>query len=53
MLASQLGVSRMMVQRLWQRHDIQPHRVEKFKISNDPSFEDKVRDVVGLFPDPP
>jgi transposase len=52
-LASKLGVSRMMVQRLWQRHDIQPHRVENFKISNDPKFEDKVRDVVGLYLDPP
>jgi transposase len=52
-LAAKLGVSRMMVQRLWQRHDIQPHRVEKFKISNDPKFEDKVRDVVGLYLDPP
>ena len=35
-LARQLGVSRMMVQRVWQRYDVQPHRVEKFKISNDP-----------------
>src|SRR6202795_1309915 len=52
-LAAKLGVSRMMVQRLWQRYDIQPHRVEKFKISNDPKFEDKVRDVVGLYLDPP
>jgi Winged helix-turn helix len=52
-LASKLGVSRMMVQRVWQRYDIQPHRVEKFKISNDPKFEDKVRDVVGLYLDPP
>jgi len=52
-LAVKLGVSRMMVQRVWQRHDIQPHRVEKFKISNDPKFEDKVRDVVGLYLDPP
>jgi transposase len=52
-LAAKLGVSRMMVQRLWQRHDIQPHRVEKFKISHDPKFEDKVRDVVGLYLDPP
>ncbi len=42
-LAAKLGVSRMMVQRIWQRHDIQPHRVEKFKISNDPKFEEKVR----------
>jgi transposase len=52
-LAAKLGVSRMMVQRVWQRFDIQPHRIEKFKISNDPQFEDKVRDVVGLYLDPP
>lgn len=52
-LAAKLGVSRMMVQRVWQRFDVQPHRVEKFKISNDPKFEDKVRDVVGLYLDPP
>jgi hypothetical protein len=52
-LAAQLGVSRMMVQRVWQHYDIQPHRVEKFRISKDPKFEDKVRDVVGLYLDPP
>jgi hypothetical protein len=52
-LAAKLGVSRMMVQRVWQRFDIQPHRVEKFKLSNHPKFEDKVRDVVGLYLDPP
>ena len=53
MLAAKLGVSRMMVQRVWQRYDIQPHRVERFKISNDPQFEDRVRDIVGLYLDPP
>ena len=52
-LARQLGISRMMVQRVWQRYEVQPHRVEKFKISNDPRFEEKVRDVVGLYLDPP
>jgi transposase len=52
-LARHLRVSRMMVHRLWQRHDIQPHRVEKFKLSNDPQFEEKVRDVVGLYLNPP
>lgn len=52
-LARQLRVSRMMVHRLWQRYDIQPHRVETFKISNDPQFEEKVRDVVGLYLNPP
>jgi transposase len=52
-LAEQLGISRMMVQRVWQGHEIQLHRVEKFKISNDPKFEEKVRDVVGLYLHPP
>ena len=52
-LAVTLGVSRMRVQRVWQRYDVQPHRVERFKLSNDPKFEDKVRDVVGLYLDPP
>jgi transposase len=53
LLARQLGISRMMVQRVWECHEIQPHRVEKFKISNDPKFEEKVRDVVGLYLHPP
>src|SRR5574341_2180704 len=52
-LAKHLGVSRMMVQRVWQRHEVQPHRVEKFKLSKDPRFEEKVRDIVGLYLDPP
>jgi transposase len=52
-LARQVGVSRMMVQRVWHRYDIQPHRVEKFKLSNDPHFEEKVRDIVGLYLAPP
>jgi len=52
-LAKHLGVSRMMVQRVWQRHEIQPHRVEKFKLSNDPRFDEKVRDIVGLYLNPP
>jgi len=53
LLARRLGLSRMMVQRVWQRYQLQPHRVEKFKISNDPRFEEKVRDVVGLYLNPP
>ena len=52
-LARHLGISRMMVQRVWQRYEIQPHRVEKFKLSNDPKFEEKVRDIVGLYLNPP
>ena len=53
MLARQLRVSRTIVHRVWQRHDVQPHRVETFKLSNDPLFEEKVRDVVGLYLNPP
>ena len=53
MLASHLRVSRTIVHRVWRRHDIQPHRVERFKLSNDPRFEEKVRDVVGLYLNPP
>jgi transposase len=52
-LARSLGVSRMMVHRVWRIYEVQPHRVEKFKISNDPKFEEKVRDVVGLYLNPP
>ncbi len=53
MLARQLRVSRSIVHRVWQRHDVQPHRVERFKLSNDPRFEEKVRDIVGLYLNPP
>jgi hypothetical protein len=52
-LARHLRVSRMMVHRVWQRYDVQPHRVERFKISNDPKLEEKVRDIVGLYLNPP
>lgn len=52
-LARHLGVSRSLVHGVWRRHDVQPHRVEKFKLSNDPKFEDKVRDIVGLYLNPP
>jgi transposase len=53
MLAKHLGISRTIVHRVWQGHDVQPHRVERFKISKDPRFEEKVRDVVGLYLNPP
>lgn len=53
MLAKHLRISRSIVHRVWQRHDVQPHRVEKFKLSKDPRFEEKVRDIVGLYLNPP
>jgi transposase len=46
-------VSRTLVHGVWQRYAVQPHRVEKFKLSNDPQFEEKVRDIVGLYLNPP
>ena len=52
-LAKHLGVSHMTVQRAWQSRELQPHRVEHFKLSTDPNFATKVRDVVGLYLDPP
>jgi len=52
-LARQLAISRSIVHRVWRKHDVQPHRVERFKLSMDPHFEEKVRDIVGLYLNPP
>lgn len=52
-LAKEAGVSHMMVQRIWKSHRIQPHRERSFKLSRDPKFNEKVRDVVGLYMNPP
>src|SRR5213595_1630334 len=52
-LAKHLRISHTVVHRVWQHHDVQPHRVERFKLSNDPRFDEKVRDVVGLYLNPP
>jgi transposase len=53
MMAEAAGISISSVQRIWHRHGLQPHRVRQFKLSNDPAFADKLRDVVGLYMDPP
>lgn len=52
-LAAHVGVSKMAVQRVWKAHGLQPHRLETFKLSRDPQFVDKLRDVVGLYLNPP
>ena len=52
-LARHLGVSVAMVQRVWREHNLQPHRVKTFKLSNDPHFVEKLIDVVGLYLRPP
>jgi transposase len=46
-------VSPATVQRIWKKHKLQPHRVESFKFSTDPEFAPKVRDIVGLYLNPP
>src|ERR1022692_99238 len=53
-MAKASGVSVNSVQRcIWRAHGLQPHRVRQFKLSNDPKFVDKLREVVGLYVDPP
>lgn len=41
------------MQRIWRAHGLQPHRIETFKLSRDPEFVKKLRDVVGLYLNPP
>lgn len=52
-MAKAAGVSLSYVQRVWRSHGLQPHRIRSFKLSNDPQFAAKVRDIVGLYVDPP
>ena len=52
-LAEQMGVSKMTIQRIWKANGLQPHRVKTFKLSRDPRFVEKLRDVVGLYLNPP
>ena len=52
-MAARSGLSHMTVRRIWRAFGLQPHRTETFKLSSDPFFIDKVRDVVGLYLNPP
>jgi transposase len=52
-MAKAQGVSAATVQRIWDAHGLQPHRVRAFKLSNDPRFSEKLTDVVGLYLNPP
>ncbi len=52
-LAAEQGISPATVQRIWRAHGLQPHRVETFKLSRDKRFVEKLRDVVGLYMNPP
>ena len=53
MMAKAAGISVSSVQRIWRTHGLQPHRVCQFKLSTDPQFAAKLRDIVGLYVDPP
>ena len=53
MMAQAACISASAVRRIWKAHGLQPHRWRQFKLSNDPLFVDKLRDVVGLYVDPP
>jgi len=53
LMAREQGLSPASVQRIWSKHHLQPHRVESFKFSTDPQFVAKVRDIVGLYVNPP
>jgi transposase len=52
-LASELGISKDLVHRVWREADLKPHRLERYMASNDPDFETKAADVLGLYLDPP
>lgn len=52
-MAKEVGISPATVQRIWAANDIKPHLINTFKLSNDPEFETKFWDVIGLYLDPP
>src|SRR5215813_12797398 len=52
-LAKAAGLSRMTISRIWHAFGLQPHRTESFKLSPDPLLVEKVRDIVGLYMNPP
>ena len=52
-MAREMGMTQTAISRIWRAFGLQPHRQETFKLSSDPMFVDKVRDIVGLYLDPP
>ena len=52
-MARTVGISDSSVGRIWRAHGLKPHRIESFKISNDPNFAEKLDDIVGLYLNPP
>jgi hypothetical protein len=52
-MAKAMGISHTSVQRIWREAGLKPHLTARFKVSNDPQFEEKVTDIVGLYMSPP
>ena len=52
-LAKALGISHVLVARVWRRAGLQPHRLERYMLSDDPQFEQKAADIIGLYLHPP
>lgn len=52
-MANEMGLSQTAVSRIWRAFGLQPHRRDTFKLSTDPLFVEKVRDIVGLYLNPP
>src|SRR5690349_23814814 len=52
-MAEEVGLTQNAIVRIWRAFGLQPHRVENFKFSKDPQFVEKVRDIVGLYLNPP
>jgi transposase len=53
LMAKRFGIGKDSVARIWRDHNLKPWKLERFKLSNDPHFEDKLVDVVGLYLNPP
>ncbi len=53
LMAKRFGIGKDTVARIWRDHNLKPWKLERFKLSNDPHFEDKLVDVVGLYLNPP
>lgn len=52
-LAARIGLSQSTISRIWRAFGLKPHRAEGFQLSSDPLLIDKVRDIIGLYLDPP
>lgn len=52
-MAKEVGANQMFVSRVWRENGLKPHLTKQFKLSNDPNFQDKLEDVVGLYLNPP